>query len=87
MERVNVDNGSVIELPKYFELSNGRVCKLVWGERWHDWRILYFDVKEFWMHDCGAVAFDAEEFEGMRELSEQEYAEKVDELAKAILER
>lgn len=86
MERVTVDKGSVIELPKYFELSNGRVCKLVRDECLREWGILYFHMEEFWLHDCGAEAFEAWEFEGMIELSEEEYVAKVDKLAKAIIE-
>lgn len=86
MERVIVDNGSVIELPKYFELSDGKVCKLTIDRTWHCPAILYFVPEDFFMHHCLAAAFDAEEFEGMRELSEEEYRVKVDELRKAIIE-
>lgn len=87
MERVIVDNGSVVELPKYFELSDGKVCKLTIDKTWHQPEILYFDLGVMFMHNCVATAFDAEEFEGMVELSEQEYRAKVDELAKAIIEQ
>lgn len=86
MERVTVYNGSVIELPKYFELSDGKVCKLTIDRTWHHPAILYFVPEDFFMHHCLAAAFDAEEFEGLVELSEEEYRVKVDELRKAIIE-
>lgn len=85
MERVTVDNGSVIELPKYFELSDGKVCKLTIDRTWHHPAILYFVPEDFFMHHCLAAAFDAEEFEGMRELSKVEYRAKVYELAREIM--
>lgn len=86
MERVTVDNGSVIELPKYFELSDGKVCKLTIDRTWHHPAILYFVPEDFFMHNCMAEAFDVENFDGMIELSEEEYVAKVDKLAKAIIE-